>query len=75
MSMSNPTDEEKEFYYCIKGTGGGFRTKLYAAILHADIINRFKLSAGFPEEVMIASRYQEEKGYWEELCDKMKKTE
>lgn len=73
--MSNLTNEEKEFYYCINGTGGGFKTKLYAAILHADMINRFKLSAGFPEEVMIASRYQEEEGYWEELCDKMTETE
>ena len=69
--MTDITQEEKDFYYCMKGTGGGFMTKLYAAIMHADIINRFKLAQVFPKEVMIASRYQEEKGYWEELCDKM----
>ena len=73
--MIKPTEQEETFYYCMIGTGGGFMTKLYAAIMHADIVNRFRLAQGFPTEVMIASRYQEEKGYWEELCDKMKKSE
>lgn len=66
------SQDEKNFYYCMNGSGGSFMTKLYAAILHADTINTEKLSLGFPKEVEIAKNYQNKPGYWEELCKKMK---
>ena len=72
MTSNPPTQDEKNFYYCMHGSGGSFMTKLYAAIMAADTINKHKLSLGFPEEVKIAIDYQEKPGYWEELCNKMK---
>lgn len=67
MDTSEPTDAEMQLYYCMRGTGGGFITKLVQAIMHADVHNQYRLSLGFPDMVKVAQRYMNEPGYWENL--------
>lgn len=69
--MNEITEVEKSFYYFIHDKSGSFKEALFHAIMKADIINKFKLSLGFPEEVRVVNNYQNTAGYWEELCEKM----
>ena len=62
---------EKELYYCLNGSGGGFLTKLMAAAMHADGKNQAKLAKGFPEFIEAIQRYQNEPGYWERVQKEM----
>ena len=58
---------ELEFVYFMRGTSGSFKSNLFQTIFSADMENQLKLSLGFPHEVEIVSRYQNEEGYWQEL--------
>jgi hypothetical protein len=58
---------ELEFVYFMRGTSGSFRANLFQTIFSADMENREKLSLGFPNEVEVVRRYQNEEGYWQEL--------
>jgi hypothetical protein len=62
---------ELEFVYFIRGTSGSFRANLFQTIFSADIENMKKLSLGFPNEVEVVFRYQNENGYWQELEKKL----
>ena len=58
---------ELEFMFFMKGTSGSFMTNLFKTIMSADIGNQLKLSLGFPNEVEVVRRYQNEDGYWQAL--------
>jgi hypothetical protein len=47
---------------------------LFKAILSADFGNQYKLSFGFPDEVGVVKRYQNEDGYWESLKERFDNT-
>ena len=58
---------ELEFMFFMRGTSGSFMTNLFKTIMSADISNQMKLSLGFPNEVEVVRRYQNEEGYWQKL--------
>lgn len=58
---------ELEFMFFMKGTSGSFKTNLFKTIMSADNTNQKKLSLGFPDEVEVVRRYQQEDGYWQKL--------
>jgi len=62
---------ELEFVYFMKGTSGSFMTNLFKTIMSADLENMRKLSLGFPNEVEVVHRYQNEEGYWQKLEKKL----
>jgi hypothetical protein len=62
---------ELEFMFFMKGTSGSFMTNLFKTIMSADLENMIKLSLGFPNEVEVVHRYQNEEGYWQELLKKL----
>ena len=62
---------ELEFVYFMKGTSGSFMTNLFKTIMSADLENMRKLSLGFPNEVDVVHRYQNEEGYWQKLEKKI----
>ena len=66
------TKEELEFVYFMKGTSGSFMTNLFKTIMSADLENMRKLSLGFPNEVDVVHRYQNEEGYWQQLQEKIR---
>jgi hypothetical protein len=63
---------ELEFVYFMKGTSGSFMTNLFKTIMSADLENMRKLSLGFPNEVDVVHRYQNEEGYWQQLQEKIR---
>jgi hypothetical protein len=63
---------ELEFVYFMKGTSGSFMTNLFKTIMSADLENMRKLSLGFPNEVEVVHRYQNEEGYWQKLQEKIR---
>lgn len=62
---------ELEFMFFMKGTSGSFMTNLFKTIMSADTTNQNKLSLGFPNEVEVVRRYQNEDGYWQKLLKKL----
>ena len=44
-----------------------FYKALFEAIARADGVNLYKLSLGFPEEVLAFKRFSYEEGYWEDV--------
>jgi hypothetical protein len=62
---------ELEFMFFMKGTSGSFMTNLFKTIMSADMSNQSKLSMGFPNEVDVVHRYQNEEGYWQNLQKKL----
>lgn len=72
--MATPiTDAEMRLYYWQRGTAGSFTSALFELIGKADTFNKYKLSKGFPDEVAVFIRYQEEQGYWDKLKSKIEK--
>jgi hypothetical protein len=63
---------ELEFVFFMKGTSGSFMTNLFKTIMSADLENMRKLSLGFPNEVDVVHRYQNEEGYWQQLQEKIR---
>jgi len=62
---------EIEFVYFMRGTSGSFISNLFKTIMSADLENMRKLSLGFPNEVDVVHRYQNEEGYWQKLEKKL----
>ena len=62
---------ELEFVYFMRGTSGSFMSNLFQTIFSADLENMRKLSLGFPNEVDVVHRYQNEEGYWQKLEKKL----
>ena len=62
---------ELEFVFFMRGTSGSFMTNLFKTIMSADLENIRKLSLGFPNEVDVVHRYQNEDGYWQKLEKKL----
>jgi len=62
---------ELEFYFFMRGTSGSFHTNLFKTIMSADFGNQYKLSFGFPDEVTVVQKYQNEPGYWQSLLERM----
>jgi hypothetical protein len=63
---------ELQFMFFMKGTSGSFMTNLFKTIMSADLENMRKLSLGFPNEVDVVHRYQNEEGYWQQLQEKIR---
>ena len=63
---------ELQFMFFMKGTSGSFMTNLFKTIMSADLENMRKLSLGFPNEVEVVHRYQNEEGYWQKLQEKIR---
>jgi hypothetical protein len=55
----------------MRGTSGSFKSNLFQTIFSADLDNMRKLSLGFPNEVEVVHRYQNEEGYWQKLLKKL----
>jgi len=66
-TINKMEESELEFMFFMKGTSGSFMTNLFKTIISADITNQKKLSLGFPNEVEVVHRYQNEDGYWQKL--------
>lgn len=58
--------EEKLIRYFQQTLGAGF-TALYSCIFKMDTHNRNKLAQGFPEEVEVCNRWNNERGYSTDL--------
>lgn len=58
--------EEMLIHYFQETLGSGF-TALYECIFKMDMNNRKKLAQGFPEEVEVCNRWNNEKGYSRDL--------
>lgn len=59
---------EKELYYWyMSREKDNFTSILYTLIAKSDIGNREKLRAGFPKEVEVMTKFQNELGYWDAL--------
>lgn len=71
--MNEVTETEMLLFYWQNGTAGSFSSALFELIGRADTFNKWKLAKGFPEEVAVFVRYQEEQGYWEDLCKRIQK--
>jgi len=65
------TDAEIEIYYWQNDRAGSFTTKLIETICKADLLNQAKLSLGFPDLVEAVQRFQNERGYWESIQERM----
>jgi hypothetical protein len=65
--MEEITNAEREFMFYKAGTAGSFHTALIETIMKADIRNQARLALGFPEDVQVVQRFQNESGYWEDL--------
>lgn len=65
--MSKVTHAEEVFCMYKLGLEGSFMTSLIDTIFKGDMINRHKLSKGFPELVEVCNRFNNESGYWEDL--------
>jgi hypothetical protein len=69
--MGKIENEEREFYFFMKGTAGSFHTNLFKTIMSADFGNQYRLAFGFPNEVTVVQKYRKEDGYWQSLQDRM----
>ena len=70
--MQNISNAEREFMFYKIGTCGSFHKALIDTIFKADHINRAKLAMGFPADVEVVNRFQNEAGYWEDLRERWK---
>jgi hypothetical protein len=70
--MEEITNAEREFMFYKIGTAGSFHTALLETIMKADIRNQAKLALGFPDDVQVVQRYQNEPGYWQGLQERWK---
>jgi hypothetical protein len=66
------TQAERDFCFYKSGTAGSFMSNLIETIFSADGDNRKKLAQGFPEIVEVVNRYNNERGYWENLQTRFK---
>jgi hypothetical protein len=70
--MEGISTAEREFMFYKIGTCGSFHKALIDAIFKADHINQAKIALGFPEDVRVVQRFQNEAGYWEDLHQRWK---
>jgi hypothetical protein len=49
---------------------GSFMTSLIDTIFKGDIVHRSKLAMGFPELVEVCNRFNQERGYWQDLVER-----
>ncbi len=73
----NTTKAERELYYWYTASvdsSPSFSSLLFTVIGKADTSNRFLLAKGFPEEVEIMNRFQNESGYYKDLETRMRRT-
>ena len=70
--MGSISNAEREFMFYKIGTCGSFHKALIDTIFRADHINQAKLALGFPEDVEVVQRFQNEAGYWEDLRQRWK---
>jgi hypothetical protein len=70
----NLTEAEVMFmHYKTRVLGSGF-TALIDAIWKLDTPNRAKIALGFPELVEVCNRFNNERGYWEDLTKRWKES-
>ena len=63
--------DERELFYAVSDRGGSFYSKLFKLVCAADLQNQARLKRAFPGFVTAAQRYQNERGYWENLQKRM----
>jgi len=66
------TEAEELFMHYKNGMAGGGMTALIEAIWKLDRKNRAKIALGYPELVIVCNRYNDERGYWEDLQKRWK---
>ena len=68
------TEAEQLFmYYKSNMAGSGF-TALIDAIWKLDRPHRARIALGYPELVAVCNRYNDERGYWEDLQKRWQKS-
>ena len=69
MNLVEPTITSAEEVFCMfkLNLEGSFMTSLINTIFKGDVINRAKLAQGYPELVEVCNRFNNERGYWEDL--------
>jgi len=72
MKLIEPTITSAEEVFCMfkLNLEGSFMTSLIHTIFKGDIINRAKLAQGYPELVEVCNRYNNERGYWDDLVER-----
>ena len=70
--MQGISNAEREFMFYKMGTCGSFHKALIETIFKADYLNQRKLALGFPDDVEVVQRFQNESGYWENLRQRWK---
>jgi len=63
--------EELFMHYKNSMAGSGF-TALIDTIFKMDRINRAKIALGYPDLVAVCNRFNDERGYWEDLQKRWK---
>jgi len=58
---------ENRFLEQMYGLHGSFFSAFYDALMKADVVNKAKLFAGFPDEVLTYQRVMEDGDYWYDI--------
>jgi len=75
MAFEHLNKAERFAYEWQYGTLGGFNQQLALLIAKADVNNTDKLRQVFPDEVEGVYNYQNTEGYWENVLEKVKRSE
>jgi hypothetical protein len=72
MNLKEPTITSAEEVFCMfkLNLEGSFMTSLINTIFKGDVINRAKLAQGYPELVDVCNKFNNERGYWEDLVER-----
>jgi hypothetical protein len=68
------TQAEELFIHYKNGMAGSGFTALIDTIFKLDRKNRAKIALGYPELVEVCNRFNDERGYWEDLQNRLKKS-
>ncbi len=68
------TDAEMLFMHYKLGIAGSGFTALIEAIFMLDRPNRAKIALGYPQLVAVCNRFNDERGYWEDLQSRWKES-
>lgn len=72
MHLVEPTITSAEETFCMfkLNLEGSFMTSLINTIFKGDMINRAKLAKGYPDLVDVCNRFNNERGYWDDLVER-----
>ena len=71
-TLQEPTISAAEDTFCMYKLNleGSFMTSLIDTIFKGDPVNRAKIGKGYPELVEVCNRYNDERGYWQDLVER-----